>query len=548
MQDVYPLQKPNTTVVLRDYQQELYDAILAAEADGYKRILVQSSTGSGKSLLQAQLMYDAAQDEKRSIFIVDGRNLVLQFPKTLSGMYGVHFQHIMADKLFTGASSSFVASVQTLNSWFFKSGAKFDLMILKEMRYVITDECRVLCTPSRQNVIEHFVREGATLVGFDATPKSPRIHLCYDILIQGKPTPWFIENGYLSPVVHYSPSTRDQQMAENLKLLGNSGGDYNQGQASELMNDKILVGEVVENYDKISTIEYGEHKPFVVACVDRKHAASIENAFLEADIVVRYIDANTPMEERETIFQQIASGEVMGIVSVLTMIYGVDLPALHIAINARPSKQLTLYLQFGGRILRMFDGNDTLPAKTHSVFIDHAVATATHGYLDDVFRWRLSADGAEVDNETRDEREAKESLDEVDITCANCAHVYKNSPKCPRCLHENIIELDEPNVSYINTDLVKAVREEAKRKVEAKDQAVYQEQWLASMKADIIADPKFANNFERINYIRMLAHRKFKVAMEISDVQAIQPTESTTEIKKYRISHNIARANGRRKR
>ena len=367
---------------LRDYQRgQCVDIIQYFEGGGNK-LIAQGPTGSGKNFVMGYICSMLQKRGGSAIFTVAGRNVVTQFTSSLD-MFGVPWTYVMSGEQFESYKRFYVSSIDTLMSWYFKPNAKYDKESLMIPDYFLFDECRLSCTAKRAEIIDFFADRGSRVLGFDATPIHKRLHLVWDNLIHGKPTPWHIEQGNLSSGVHYAPSQNDETFMAQLQDLKVSGGDYSENELSELMDKQVLVGEIVSNYENISMNEYNDYMPFTVACVNKKHARSVEDAFLEAGHKVAYIDADTPQEERTEIFQAITDGEMLGIISVLTMIYGVDLPILHIGINARPSKSLAMFLQFGGRFMRLHD------RKTHWTFIDHAGALREHGYLDDEYTFSL---------------------------------------------------------------------------------------------------------------------------------------------------------------
>jgi len=518
---------------LRDYQHESCIEAFNYLQGGGNKVIIQGPTGSGKNYMMG---YICNQTDKRggsATFTVAGRNVVSQFTTSLD-TFNIPWTYVMSGERFESQKKFHVSSIDTLHSWFFKSNAKYEKETLAIPDYFLVDEMRLCCTESRGNIIDFYAERGSKVIGFDATPIHARMHQVWDHMIHGKPTPWHIEQGNLSPVVHYSPSQNDEQFMNQLSEL-KASGDYKESDLAELMDKKVLVGEIVSNYENISMNEYDDYKPFVVSCVNKKHARSVEDAFLNAGHNVEYIDADTPTSERVDMFQRVRDEKTLGIISVLTMSYGVDIPNLCIGINARPSKSLALFLQFGGRILRTHD------SKEYSVFIDHAGALREHGYLDDEYKFSLDPD-VPVVNETKEERKNNDTP-EVDITCSNCMHTYQNSPVCPKCGHENVIDFDQHNVVYVNTDLVR----EHKEMLDRNAQSAEQWQWLSNMKAAVWANTNLKNDGARINTLNEICRIKFKTQYNPTDIMNLQIGQVSDEAKRYYKHYNMRKVFGARK-
>lgn len=66
------------TPTLRPYQQQVVRDLYAAIPQGVKRVLLFAPTGSGKTLIGSRILADAADKNKRSLFLVHRDILVAQ--------------------------------------------------------------------------------------------------------------------------------------------------------------------------------------------------------------------------------------------------------------------------------------------------------------------------------------------------------------------------------------------------------------------------------------------------------------------------------------
>lgn len=113
------------------------------------------------------------------------------------------------------------------------------------------------------------------------------------------------------------------------------------------------------------------------------------------------------IDYRETIFDKFIRGEVQVINNYAVILEGVDLPPASCMIWARPTENVVLLTQAVGRILRLFDGNDWLPAKTDALIIDIVgddISVLTAGTLS----------GFKVDPNTKEY--VKDEEDEMEVT------------------------------------------------------------------------------------------------------------------------------------
>jgi len=122
----------------------------------------------------------------------------------------------------------------------------------------------------------------------------------------------------------------------------------------------------------------GENRPTILLAIDRKHAKHLEERFTEAGIACEYVDGNTPMFDRQDMFERFRSGTTKIISSINTMDTGVDLPACSCIIDARPTKSVIRNVQGLGRGLR------TAPGKDNLIILDHAGNTRRLGLVTDI--------------------------------------------------------------------------------------------------------------------------------------------------------------------
>ncbi len=522
--------------ILREYQRRQLGETMTVlhELDS---VLYQSPTGSGKGYTMGYIFHQCQKNNKRVWFIVHGRLVLDSFCDELHDI-GIPYSRLQAGKSYDGSKKALVVSVDTLSSRYFSERSSKSPEDLPIPDYILVDECRKIVSPSKAKALLWYRDQGTKIIGFDATPQAKGLGKIYQAMTRGQSTPWHIHNGDLVPITHYAPNQNDTHFIDEVKALRVNGQEYNQTDLTALAESTVLIGNVVKQYEKISQEEYGEYVTFVVACTNKSHAKSVLSAFIEADHAVEYIDGDTPQDEREAIKGRVESGETIGVISVLVMIYGVNWKSLTIAILARPVRSIPVLLQFGGRVLR------TYPGKSHATFIDMGNAIHDIGYIDDVYEWDL--DGGAAVNATRKEREEETSVEHVDITCSGCSYVYKNAAQCPKCGTQNVIANGETGVVYYNKELIKQQKEEEA----IWGQSIKDANFRSMMKGYVMSQKGLSDN-ERLIKFNYLHMKKFDCVLTPDQVRKeVVAKDDNGDIKKYDTYLNIRKSfyNKKRKR
>src|SRR5262249_50161143 len=154
--------------------------------------------------------------------------------------------------------------------------------------------------------------ESTRFIGFSATPGSAGLGLYYDDLVQAATTQELIHAGYLSPFKAFAPESGllpDLKGVETTKAEGSR--DYKIGQLSKRMQAPKLVADVVCTW-----MSKARARPTLVFAVDCEHAKLLQDRFCAAGIVAEYIDAYTPLLERERIRQEMEAGRAEVCVSI----------------------------------------------------------------------------------------------------------------------------------------------------------------------------------------------------------------------------------------
>lgn len=407
-----PEVKTNISVALRDYQLAAIEQLDDAFERGNSSPLLTLPTGSGKTVIAAELIRRELDAGGTALFLAPRRELIFQASKKLSAV-GVSHGVVLAgaDHLRNGYARAQVASIDTLRARMVRKKR----LVLLDFSLVIMDEAHLSITKCRKELLDLWPK--ARRIGLTATPtrKDGRaLGMLYDALVEPTSTAQLTEHGYLAPARYFSLSEPD------LRRVGIIAGDYNAKDLDAATNCPELVGDVVQTW-----LGRAADRRTVVFCCSISHSAAMTESFLRAGVAAEHVDANTPPHDREATFKRFSDGDTQVLTNCLLASYGFDLPVLSCVVLARPTKSLMLYLQMIGRGLRI------APGKTDCLILDHSGCVHEHGFAHDDRRWTLEGDYALVDRPKSSGKARGGDAELVD--CPECAAIFSGTRTCPEC-------------------------------------------------------------------------------------------------------------------
>ncbi len=499
---------------LRPYQENAIKNVRDSFVKGNKRTILQLATASGKTFLASTIIKNAVDKGNKVVVFVPRRELAYQFHSTLHRS-GVVSGMIMAGEA-RSKSKVQVASFDTFESWAINKGK----MIAPEADLIIVDEAHVYL--DKQKRIIESIYPNSYVVGLTATParkSGTGLGSFYKDMILGVSIKELTEQGYLSPVRYYAqPKQLDLSSAKI-----NTHGDYNESDLELIMDDTKLVGDIVENWVRIA----GDRQT-VVFCSGVKHSVHVCEQFKKYGIKAEHLDGKTDPEERKRILARVASGETQVLTNVFVATYGLDIPTLSCAVMARPTKNIALYLQMVGRVMRICEGKDD------AIVIDHAGVVKENGMAADEQYWSL--DEKEKIKE-RTERKKKEKKEKKDIVCSKCGSVYKAERVCPFCGTE--WEMWGEELPYFEADLVEL--EEDPKKENREKTWEYKIEFIGGLKS-YARSRGFKDGWWKHKY-----REKFGVWANDPRVRDAKPCQITTELENWIKHINIKNAKRREK-
>lgn len=407
---------------LRPYQQEASDVLWNALCTEPGNKLVVAPTGSGKSLLIADLA--------KRVFSYGGRSLILcaqaelieqntdkirQLAPTLRvGQYCAGLKKRQTD------ADVIVASIQSV------AGKAHEFIAHCGM----VDEAHLVNTKDAgrfRDFIADAQKYNPSLKfsGFTATP----FRLGYGLLTDGKDTIWdsiaheipvkdlmFHDPPYLSKIV---VPTDDMILGQiDISHLKTVGAEY---AIQDLENEamikvKAACREIVDHAQ--------DRRSVLIFCVTIAHATAVtqELKALVGDDQVQMVEEGTPALFRRVMFQNYRQYRYKYLVNVNVLTTGFDAPNIDCIGILRSTKSAGLFAQMVGRGFRLCDG------KQDCLLLDFGSNLRTHGPLDS------PTYGREREKTERTKARRNELDEDFSKACPNCGKICEmEDTYCTNC-------------------------------------------------------------------------------------------------------------------
>lgn len=392
-------------IALRPYQDTALAQIRDAMRE-HRRVLLQSPTGSGKTVMFAWLARQVAAKGRRICILAHRRELLAQIGRTLGAFDLPHVTIDAQSKRPVRAQVS-VASVQTLARRLEHYADAFDLLIVDEAHHSVAGTWGAVLAAYPK----------AYVLGVTATPERLDGRGLIDVfqhLVLGPGVRELIDAGHLSD---YRAFVRPGGVLD-LKGIKMIGGDYDQAALAERMSEARILGDAVEHYRS-----HADGRPATAFCVTVAHAETVAQQFRDAGYRSVSVDGSMNRETRDARISGLANGAVQVLTSCELICEGLDIPGIAAAILLRPTQSLGLYLQQVGRSLR--------PKPEPAVILDHAGNVSRHGLPCAVRAWSL-------ESKKRRAGEGGEPIKTCPIcycvcniaatVCPGCGHMFEVAP------------------------------------------------------------------------------------------------------------------------
>ena len=358
--------------MLRNYQVEMLDRVMEAWDSGKRRVLVQMPTGTGKTVLMAEVIRSEKRkvksEEFQVLIVAHRRELIEQIKETLDRR--------------TDKQNIRVESIQTLSRRI-KTTDCTDFTDYSP-KLVIIDEAHHAVAKTYRMLWEQWPE--AKFLGLTATPcrlSGEGFEDLFDTMLQANDIQWFIDEGWLSDF-EYVSARPDSLMMHGIGQLKKRGadGDYQTKEMATVMDVPESIAHLYKSYEAFAWGKKG-----IVYAIDRAHARHIAEYYTEHGVRACVIDAKTSADDRRQLVDAYRQQTIDVIVNVDIFSEGFDCPEVEFIQLARPTLSLCKYLQQVGRGMRVSAGKDCV------LILDNVGLYQTFGLPTDARDWRLMFEG-----------------------------------------------------------------------------------------------------------------------------------------------------------
>lgn len=400
-------------MMLREYQQRalsmLYDWM--SSNDGNPCVVMP--TGSGKSVVIAELCRQALQEwpETRIVMLTRSMELIQQnaeklrtiWPGAPMGVYSASLgKKQLGEPITIGGPLSLARIASKLGHT--------DMLVVDESHDIShKDEGTYRKIIDTLLLANHAMR----VVGFSATPyrlghglitDKPAI---FDGLIEPVSIEELVFKGFLSTL-------RSRATRAKLDTSGvhKRGGEFIEAELQAAVDTAEQNDRVVRETIALA----GDRRSWLFFCSGVAHAEHIRNALIANGICAACVTGETPKSERERILEAYKAGEIRALTNANVLTTGFDAPATDLIAMLRPTMSPGLYVQMAGRGMRIADG------KTDCLVLDFAGNVERHG--------PITAVRAPTRSESRDG-------DPPSKQCPDCNEIVAIAARqCPACGHQ----------------------------------------------------------------------------------------------------------------
>ena len=449
-------------MALRPYQLTLKNDVYQAWNQGAKNVLMRLDTGGGKTVILSEI---ATEVPGPWAIIAHRHELVGQLSIALA-RNGVHHDLIASETTIRAIVADHVA---LFGRSFYRPGAparvaSVDTLVKRkdlgpwasQVRGWITDEGHHVVDGNKwHTALQMFTHQDCRGLLPTATPgRADGMGLgrhadgVADVMVQGPPMRWLIEQGFLTDY-RIICATTDMQLLEE---QASASGDWSTATLRKAARESSIVGDVVKSY-----LRWGAGRLGVTFAPDTETAAEITQAYQAAGVAAGLVTGKTDPTFRRQIIRNFSERRINQLVVVDIVSEGFDLPAIEVASFARKTLSLATYMQQFGRALRILEGKD------RATIIDHVGNFLFHGPPDRERPWTLDARAG------RSERPDDEIPLSVCLHCyAPYERFYRSCPHCglsppppvgrsaPAMVDGDLMELDAETLAALRGAVVEA--------------------------------------------------------------------------------------------
>lgn len=420
---------------LREYQRQAIDAVNDYLRSDSGNPLVQSATGTGKTVIFSTMILEwlEAWPTSRILILTHQRELLQQAKEKILSMnaevgIGIYCAGL---KERDATQSITLASIQSIHS----KGLDFEPWDI-----VIIDECHLV--PNHDSGQYRRFLDGEQMknpdlrvIGFTATPY--RLDGGYiagegvfDQVIFETDLVEMIREGFLCKL-----STKATEARIDVTGVKIRNGDFAENELQERANDFDLVARTVGEIKKRAE---GRHS-ILIFCCGVEHAHHVAGQMNAIGVKTETITGETDKDIRADILNRFGDpnrSEPMAVTNVSVLTTGLDITRIDCIGVLRPTQSPSRHVQQIGRGLR------TDPLKGDCLVLDFAGNTDRLGPINDV---QVRKPGKDGNAPTKTCPECDEIIGAALMQCPECGHEFIGEPK--EAKHE-VIPSGAPIIDY----------------------------------------------------------------------------------------------------
>ncbi len=334
---------------LRPYQQEAIAAVVEARRRGVRRMVVCLPTGTGKTVIFAEL----ARRARHQVLVLAHRAELLEQARAKlqsalgdGGLVAIE----QGGRRAPPEARVIVCSIRSLHE-----GRLGRVMSGRDVRLVIYDECHHAAAEDNTRVLRQL---GAfeedwpgTLLGFTATTSrgdGKGLDGVFEEIVYSRGLPEMIRDGFLSPLRGYRINS-----SADLRDLSGGGLDFDRQELAEAVDIETRNGLVAR-----SVLELARDRRSIVFCVTVNHARNLAKTMNHIGLRTGLVHGELHPADRARVLADFRAGRYQALTNVGVLTEGFDDPEVSCVAIARPTRSEGLYAQMVGRGTRLFPGKE----------------------------------------------------------------------------------------------------------------------------------------------------------------------------------------------
>lgn len=347
-----------------------------------------------------------------------------------------------------------ITNVQQLqgneNKWLLKLDEDFfDLIIFDEAHHNVANSWIELRNKFRN----------AKIINLSATPMRADGQIMSGKIIYSYPVCEAIKNGYVKKLkaVVLNPATlryvrEDQGIEtevplEEVRRLGEDDADFRRSIITSKETANTIVDASIRELLKIRENSKNNKHKIIASALNYKHCIKIKEAYAARGFRTDYIHSKEDSKYNKRVLEKLENNELDVIVQVKKLGEGFDHPYLSVAAIFSVFNNLSPFIQFVGRIMRVVVQNNPNSSNNVGTVVFHAGANIAK-------RWEDFQEYSQADQEYFDQLLPLEGLDfedaselEINPGSSRTPHInYINITKQDDVLLQEIPLLDDENV------------------------------------------------------------------------------------------------------